>query len=187
MSQISDPSPPRGPDDLFRRLDELGVGHTTVHHPPVFTVEEASRLRGRVEGAHTKNLFLRDKKERHWLVSCLAERKVDLRWLANELGTKRLTFCSARRLRGFLGIEAGSVSPFAVVNDVGGVVQVALDAEMLERQPINFHPLDNSMTTAISTNGLLRFLEAEEHPARVVRFNGDSSGQDSSRPSAGTA
>ena len=186
MRQISDPSPRKGAADLFRRLDELGVGHTTVHHPPVFTVEEAARLRGRVEGAHTKNLFLRDKKERHWLVSCLAERKVDLRWLANELGTKRLTFCSARRLRGFLGIEAGSVSPFAVMNDVGGVVQVALDAGMLEREPMNFHPLDNSMTTAVSTDGLLRFLEAEAHAARLVRFPGGSSGQDSSGPAVGT-
>ena len=74
-----------------------------------------------------------------------------------------------------------------MVNDVGGVVQVALDAEMLERQPMNFHPLDNSMTTAVSTDGLLRFLEAEAHPARVVRFPGDSSGQDSSRPLAETA
>ena len=175
MPRLGDGSRPKGPDDLFRRLDELGVAHDTVRHPPVFTVEEASRLRGRVEGAHSKNLFLRDKKERHWLVSCLADRKVDLRWLANELGTKRLTFCSARRLRGYLGIEAGSVSPFAVVNDVGGVVRVALDADMLAREPVNFHPLDNSMTTAVSTAGLMRFLEAEAHPPRVVRFPSDAS------------
>ena len=161
---------PLGSADLFARLDELGVAHQTMDHTPVFTVEEARRLRGRVEGAHSKNLFVRDKKENHWLVSCLSERRVDLKWLASELGTKRLTFCSARRLAGYLGIRRGAVSPFAVLNDVGRVVKVALDAELMDAEPLNFHPLDNSKTTTISKAGLLRFLEAEGHPARVIRF-----------------
>lgn len=160
----------RGPDDLFRRLDELGVAHETMGHQPVFTVEEALRLRGRLPGAHSKNLFVRDKKETHWLVSCLSDRKLDLKWLADELGTKRLTFCSARRLEGYLGIQAGSVSPFAILNDVAGVVRVALDEELLEGEPLNFHPLDNSKTTAISRAGLLRFLDAEAHPPMIIRF-----------------
>jgi len=163
---------PKGPAGLFRRLDELGVAHDTMHHEPVFTVEEALRLRGRIPGAHSKNLFVRDKKERHWLFSCLSDRKLNLKWLAGELGTKRLTFCSARRLAGYLGIRRGSVSPFAILNDATGAVRVALDAELLEREPLNFHPLDNSMTTTVSRAGLLRFLEAESHPPRIVRFPG---------------
>ena len=141
-----------------------------MRHDPVFTVEEALRLRGRIPGAHSKNLFLRDKKERHWLVSCLSDRRLDLKWLAGELGTGRLTFCSRRRLEGYLGIRAGAVSPLAVLNDVTGIVRVALDAGLLEREPLNFHPLDNSMTTTISQAGLVRFLEAEAHPPRIVRF-----------------
>ena len=161
---------PQGSAELFRRLDELGIGHDTMDHAPVFTVEEARRLRGRIEGAHSKNLFVRDKKEKHWLVSCLSERRVDLKWLANALGTKRLTFCSKRRLTGYLGIRRGAVSPFAILNDVGGVVNVALDAELVDAEPLNFHPLDNSKTTTISKAGLLRFLEAEGHPAHVIRF-----------------
>lgn len=161
---------PKGSRALFRRLDELGVAHRTMRHDPVFTVEEALRLRGRIPGAHSKNLFLRDKKERHWLVSCLSDRRLDLKWLAGELGTGRLTFCSRRRLEGYLGIRAGAVSPFAVLNDATGSVRVALDAELLEREPLNFHPLDNSMTTTISRAGLMRFLEAEAHPPRIVRF-----------------
>ncbi len=169
---LIDGAGPRGSADLFARLDELGIAHRTMDHAPVFTVEEARRLRGRVEGAHSKNLFVRDKKENHWLVSCLSERSVDLKWLASELGTKRLTFCSARRLAGFLGIRRGAVSPFAVLNDMGGVVKVALDADLLDAEPLNFHPLDNSKTTTISRAGLLRFLEAEEHPARIIRFPG---------------
>ncbi len=165
-------SSPRGPADLFLRLDELGIAHETMDHDPVFTVDEALRLRGRIPGAHSKNLFVRDKKERHWLVSCLSNRKVDLGWLAGELGTRRLTFCSARRLAGYLGIRGGSVSPFAILNDTAGVVRVALDEELLDREPLNFHPLDNSMTTTVSRTGLLHFLEAERHPPRILRFPG---------------
>ena len=161
---------PGGPRDLFRRLDELGVAHSTRNHDPVFTVEEARRLRGHIEGAHSKNLFVRDKKERHWLVSCLADRTLDLRWLAAALGTKRLTFCSERRLGGYLGVGRGSVSPFAVMNDVTRAVQVALDAELLAAEPLNFHPMDNSKTTTVSTAGLTRFLEAEGHPPLIIRF-----------------
>jgi len=159
-----------GPSDLFRRLDRLGIAHATMRHEPAFTVEEALRLRGRIPGAHSKNLFVRDKKERHWLVSCLSDRKLDLKWLAGELETKRLTFCSRRRLEGYLGIRAGAVSPFAILNDITGIVRVALDADLLDREPLNFHPLDNSMTTTISRAGLLRFLEAEGHPPRIIRF-----------------
>lgn len=176
--------PPSGPDEasppasdapmgtvaLLERLDQLGVSHRTIDHPPVFTVEEASRLRGRIPGAHSKNLFVRDKKERHWLVSCMARRQVDLKWLAARLGTKRLTFCSKRRLEGYLGIRPGAVSPFAVINDVGGVVQVALDAELLDAEPLNFHPLDNAKTTAVSRAGLMRFLKAEKHEPMILRF-----------------
>lgn len=168
--QLVDGSAPQGADELFSRLDALGTVHNTIEHVPVFTVEEARRLRGRIDGAHSKNLFVRDKKERHWLVSCLSERTIDLRWLALELGTKRLTFCSERRLTGYLGIRRGSVSPFAVINDVQGMVRVALDGELLATEPLNFHPLDNAMTTSISRAGLLRFLEAEKHPPKILRF-----------------
>lgn len=174
--RLMDGRAPRGSAELFERLTELGVEHRTIEHVPVFTVEEARRLRGRIEGAHSKNLFVRDKKERHWLVSCLSERTVDLKWLATELGTKRLTFCSPRRLAGFLGIRAGAVSPFAVINDTRGLVRVALDTELLADEPLNFHPLDNARTTSISRAGLLRFLEAERHPPKILRFPSRVSG-----------
>ena len=93
---------------------------------------------------------------------------MDLAWLAHELGTKRLTFCSNRRLMAYLGITPGSVSPFAVLNDVTGIVNVALDQDMLRQEPLNFHPLDNARTTAVSPEGLLRFLEAEGHAPQLL-------------------
>lgn len=136
-------------------------------------MEEALRLRGRIPGAHSKNLFLRDKKERQWLVSCLSHRVIDLFWLADYLGTKRLTFCSERRLMDYLGIRPGSVSPFAILNDRTRSVSVALDRELLAREPLNFHPLDNRMTTAISRDDLISFLEAEDHTPCIVDFPSD--------------
>ena len=168
--KLANGATPMSPADLHARLSVLGVAHETMDHAPVFTVEEARRLRGRIPGAHSKNLFLRDKKERHWLVSCRSDRAVDLAWLAQRLGTKRLTFCSSRRLAAYLGIRAGAVSPFAVLNDRKGIVKVALDEELLENPPLNFHPLDNSMTTSISRRGLLRFLAAENHDPQIIRF-----------------
>ncbi|MDH3223704.1 MAG: prolyl-tRNA synthetase associated domain-containing protein [Gemmatimonadota bacterium] len=168
--RLVDGSTPAGAPDLFARLESLEIPFTNLGHPPVYTVEEARTLRGTLPGSHSKNLFLRDKKENHWLVSCLSNRTVDLGWLAHELGTKRLTFCSKRRLMAYLGIRPGSVSPFAVLNDVTGIVKVALDQEMLEREPLNFHPLDNAQTTSIAKEGLLRFLDAVAHSPRMLRF-----------------
>jgi len=169
-SKLMNGSTPAGSTELFARLDDLQIPYQNLEHPAVFTVEEARVLRGKMPGAHSKNLFLRDKKERHWLVSCLSHRTLDLMWLADHLGTKRLTFCSARRLMGYLGITRGAVSPFAVLNDLEGVVRVALDQEMLAREPLNFHPLDNAMTATVSKDGLLTFLEAVGHVPQVVPF-----------------
>ena len=168
--QLNDGTLPADTSDLFARLDELGIAYDNLDHEPVYTVEEARALRGDLPGSHSKNFFLRDKKEAHWLVSVLSHRTVDLMWLAEQLGTKRLTFCSERRLMGFLGIRRGSVSPFAVINDTAGKVNVALDMEMLQQEPLNFHPLDNAKTTAISAEGLTRFLESVDHAPRILKF-----------------
>lgn len=159
---------PARPEDLLRRLQELGIETTTVHHPPVFTVEEAKALRGEISGAHTKNLFLRDKHGSMWLVVCLEDRRLDLRELAERIGAKKLSFGSAARLMKYLGVTAGAVTPFAVINDGQRRVQVVLDRALRERSLLNFHPLDNAMTTSIRANDFLRFLDAEGHPPGLV-------------------
>ncbi len=160
--------PPASPEQLFRRLLELGIEVTTIEHPPVYTVDDAKTLRGTLVGCHTKNLFLRDKKGTMWLVVCQEDRSVDLRDLALRLGAKRFSFGSAERLMRYLGVAPGAVTPFAVINDRGGDVRVAIDRTILEREPLNFHPLTNSMTTAIGAEDLLRFLEAEHHPPHFI-------------------
>ena len=155
-------------DGLLARLAELGIPATTVEHPPVFTVEEARRVRGDLPGTYTKSLFLRDKKGAMWMVVCLEDRAVDLKDLALRIGAKHLSFGSPERLLCHLGVIPGAVSPFAVVNDRERVVQVVLDRAVLARDPVNLHPLDNGKTTAIGAADLVRFLEAEGHGPQVI-------------------
>ncbi|MGH6948778.1 MAG: prolyl-tRNA synthetase associated domain-containing protein [Kiloniellales bacterium] len=159
---------PTSPEALLERLGALGIETRTVSHPPLFTVEQSKALRGQLPGGHTKNLFLRDKKGRMWLVTCLEDRTIDLKALEGALGSGRLSFGSAERLMTYLGVVPGAVTPFAVVNDRDGEVRFVLDSGLLDHDPLNFHPLDNARTTAISPAGLLKFLEAAGHPPQLL-------------------
>ncbi len=158
------------PQQLFARLDALGIAHRTVEHPPVFTVEEAKALRGDLLGHHIKNLFLRNKKEEMWLVVAIEDRTIDLKRLGERLGAGRLSFGSPDRLRRQLGVEPGSVTPLALVNDRDRVVRLALDRGLADGGPINAHPLTNTMTTALSGPDLLRFFAATGHEPRWLDF-----------------
>jgi Ala-tRNA(Pro) deacylase len=151
------------PQQLFARLDQLGIAHRTVEHPPVFTVEEAKALRGNLPGHHIKNLFLRNKKEEMWLVVALEDRAIDLKRLGDVLGAGRLSFGSAERLMRTLGVEPGSVTPLALVNDEARAVRLVLDRGVADGGPVNAHPLVNTMTTALAPADLLRFFEATGH------------------------
>ena len=167
---LVDGSAPLTPEALLARLAELGIAQHTVEHPPVFTVEEAKALRGTLPGAHVKNLFLRNKKGRMWLVTCLEDRPVDLKALGERLGAGRFSFGSAERLMTYLGVRPGAVTPFAVVNDRAGAVTMVLDSAVLEGVPVNCHPLVNTMTTALAPADLVRFLEAEAHAPTLFDF-----------------
>lgn len=167
-AQLADGSAPATPDELLARLEALGIAARTVSHPPLFTVEDSKALRGELPGGHTKNLFLRNKKGQMWLVTCLEDRAVDLKGLGEKLSAGRFSFGSAERLMKYLGVIPGAVTPFAIVNDTGGAVRMVLDRALLDHDPLNFHPLDNSRTTAVSPAGLLRFLEDAGHPPQLL-------------------
>jgi Ala-tRNA(Pro) deacylase len=163
------PPMPASPDELFAYLDRHGIAHKSVSHPPVFTVEESRTRRGAIAGGHTKNLFLRDKKGTAFLVVALEAAVIELKSLHRLLGASgRFSFGSAELLREFLGVEPGSVTPFAVINDKACRVTVVLDAAMMAHQVLNFHPLVNTATTTISCEGLLKFLEATGHLPRIA-------------------
>ena len=128
-----------------------------------FTVEQSHKFRGKIPGAHNKNLFLRDKKKQNWLVGVLEDKYIDLIRLAGVIGSARLSFGSTIRLEETLGIKPGSVTAFALINDPECRVTVVLDRAMLAHKQVNFHPLDNTMTTTISSRDLLRFVAACGH------------------------
>ena len=153
---------------LLRRLDELGIRHTTFEHLPVYTVEEAERHTGHIPGGHCKNLFLKDRKGGLWLLVCLNQRRIDLNRLAKVLGCVRLSFGKPELLAEVLGVAPGGVTPFALINDRGRRVQPLLDRAMLDHELLNFHPLTNAATTTIAAADLPRFIEACGHAPRIL-------------------
>jgi Ala-tRNA(Pro) deacylase len=164
---------PTTPAELFAALVRLGLAHTTVSHPPLFTVEESRALRGQIPGGHTKNLFLKAKSGDLFLVVALEDAQIDLKHLHRRLGTGRFSFGSAELLRTVLGVEPGAVTPFAAINDTQGAVSVVLDAAMMRHERLNYHPLVNTQTTTIGREDLVKFLEATGHPPRIVAVSGE--------------
>jgi Ala-tRNA(Pro) deacylase len=140
----------------------------TVEHAPMFTVEQSRKLRGELPGAHTKSLFLIDKEGRMVLVVAKEDTRVDLKGLANGLNLGRLSFAKPEFLTEILGIEPGSVTPFALINENARVIIVVVDKALLDYDEINCHPLENTATTRLKTADLLRFIRACGHEPIVM-------------------
>jgi Ala-tRNA(Pro) deacylase len=162
------PSPHERESVLYDRFRDLGIAWKTYEHVPVFTVEQSTQVALDFPGGHTKNLFLKDKKGGLWLVVVEAHRRVDLPALAKQLHAPRYSFGSAELLIATLGIEPGSVTPFALMNDKTCHVKPVLDADLLKSDPVNFHPLRNDRTTAIAAADLVRFVKSCGHDPLVV-------------------
>jgi Ala-tRNA(Pro) deacylase len=160
---------PATPNELFVLFDALGIAHHTVTHEPVFTVAEAQALRCGIPGGHTKNLLLKDRKDRLFLVVAEEDARIDLKTIHEKIGASgKVSFASADLLRAHWGVEPGSVTPFGAINDKEGLITVVLDADLLRHERLNFHPLVNSMTTGIAREDLIGFLKATHHEALVV-------------------
>jgi Ala-tRNA(Pro) deacylase len=157
------PEPGAAEDALYRMLDALGIAYHTFEHVPVFTVEESRAVCAHIPGGHTKNLFLKDRRDGLWLVVAREHLRVDLNALAKQLDVARFSFGAAELLIDVLGVPPGSVTPFALMNDKSARVRVVLDASMLAIDPINFHPLRNDRTTAIAPADLVKFIRATGH------------------------
>jgi Ala-tRNA(Pro) deacylase len=161
---------PATPAQLFAFLDAQGIAHRTLEHPAVFRVGEGLEIKAALPGGHTKNLFLKDAKDQLWLISALGETAIDLKALPPVIGSARLSFGSAERLYDALGVTPGSVTAFALINDPAHRVRFVLDAALLATDPINFHPLTNTATTAVSREDFLKFLAALGIQPMVVDF-----------------
>jgi Ala-tRNA(Pro) deacylase len=161
-------------DDLMAMLARLGIATVTVEHPPLFTVEEAQALRGDVPGAHTKNLFLKDKKDALFLVVVPEEGGIDLKQLHHRIGAAgRLSFGKPEFLMEVLGVPPGAVTAFAPINDSAGRVTVVLDKTLMDAAQLNCHPLVNTATTTIATADLIAFLRATGHEPLIVAISGE--------------
>ncbi|MFD1746322.1 prolyl-tRNA synthetase associated domain-containing protein [Rhizobium helianthi] len=157
-------------DQLFAYLDELGISHTTKSHPPVFTVAESESLRDEIPGGHTKNLFVKDKKDRFFVITVEERASVDLKQVHKIIGaSSRVSFGSPEKMLEYLGVVPGSVTVFGAVNDTGHQVTFVLDEDLMRYDIINGHPLTNDATTSIGRDDLIRFLKATGHEPLVLK------------------
>lgn len=157
-------------DELLVYLDAHGIAHRTVDHPAVFRVDEGHEIKASMPGAHTKNLFLKDAKDQLWLISALGETSIDLKRLHPVIGSARLSFGNPALMAETLGVTPGSVTAFGLINDVRHQVRFVLDKALAEAELVNFHPLTNTATTAVSQAGFRRFMELVETPPLIVDF-----------------
>ena len=159
---------PTSPEALMENLKELGVEFELHHHEAVYTVAESEKVDAEIPGTHCRNLFLRDKKKKNYLVVLQNATEVDMKKLPDVIGSGRLSFGSDERLWQYLGVRPGSVCPFSIINDTDNNVKIILDKSMMETQRVNYHPLLNTMTVGLSPDDLIKFIENTGHEAHIV-------------------
>ena len=163
---------PKTPAELFAFLEKLGIEVTSVSHPPLFTVADSQTLRGDIPGGHTKNLFLKDKKDNFFLVTVGEEAEVDLKQIHHLIGaSSRVSFGKPGALMEYLGVIPGAVTAFGLINDERGLVNFVLDSNLMEHATINAHPLTNEATTSIAAADLLRFARATGHEPAILKVS----------------
>ncbi|CAN5411689.1 prolyl-tRNA synthetase associated domain-containing protein [soil metagenome] len=164
--------------DRARLLDWMaanGVAQTTHDHPAVFRVEEGLELKAGLPGLHTKNLFLKDKKQRLWLISAAQDTVIDLKaapkLMGAPAGTGNLSFANETLMYETLGVRPGSVTALGLINDAERRVTFVLDRRLHEADLVNFHPLINTGTTALDRAAFRRFLSLIGREPIVVDFS----------------
>lgn len=158
-------------DDLFNLFEQLNISVVTHHHAPTFTVEEGRDLKASLPGGHSKNLFMKDKAGQIVLISANADAQLKLNKLHKVIGTGRLSFASAALMQETLGVVPGSVTAFALANQSAKPVRFILEKTLADADPLNFHPLRNDMTTAISRADFSRFIEHTGRKLEVIDFS----------------
>ena len=161
---------PKTRQDLLAFLDGIGIAHSTKDHAPVFTVAESVALRDEIPGGHTKNLFVKDKKDRYFLLTVEENALVDLKQVHTLIGASgRVSFGRPEKLMEYLGVIPGAVTALGAINDTGNNVTFVLDADLMHDEIINCHPLSNDATTSIASADLIRFMEATGHKPLVLK------------------
>jgi Ala-tRNA(Pro) deacylase len=153
---------------LYADLAALGIAYEVHEHASVFTVEESSRHTRHIKGAHTKNLFLKDKNGQFWLMTVPDDARVDLKALPGAIGCGRVSFGKGDDMERLLGISPGSVTALSAINDADGRVTFVLDAKLAAAETVNCHPLRNSATLNLRPNDLVRALTHWQHQPMIA-------------------
>ncbi len=157
--------------DLFELLRANNIDFQIHDHDPLFTVEDSENFRGEIKGSHSKNLFLKNKKNNFFLFSCDEKAQVNLKQFSKSIGAKNLSFANEKYLENFLGIKPGSVSPFALLNDSENVVKFYLDEKLFKSSLINFHPLINTTTITVKTSEFINFIIENNKKIHIFSLN----------------
>ena len=158
-------------ENIINLLHSKGIGFEIFEHQPFFTVIDSKKFRNKMKGAHTKNLFLKNKKNNFFLLSYEESEGVNLKKISKALNLGNVSFAREEYLSGYLGIKPGSVSPFALLNDQKGDVDFYLEKKLYESDIVNFHPLINTFTITIPTNSFLKFMI--ENNKKIHIFSSD--------------
>ena len=145
-------------NELLELLRGKGLNFQIHNHKPLYTVDDSESHRGNLDGAHTKNLFLKNKKDMFFLFSCDENANIDLKRFSKSIDAKNLSFANESYLEKYLGIKPGSVSPYALINDKQSIVNFYLDEKLFKSDLINFHPLINTTTITTKTVDFINFI-----------------------------
>jgi Ala-tRNA(Pro) deacylase len=149
----------RGQPELYKLLNDLSISFEYHEHPPVATIEDAKLYWKDLNSGRCKNIFFRNHKgDRHYLVILEHLRQLNIRDLEQRLRQGKLTFASDQRLKKYLEVEPGSVSPFGLINDESHHVHLFIDEKLNEFERLSFHPNLNTASLVVAKNDLIRFL-----------------------------
>ena len=160
---------------LYEALDRLGISHHTVEHEAVFTVAQSAPIKAALPGGHAKTLLVRDRRDL-FLIVALGAARVDLKGVGRALeASGRLSFAGSETLLATLGLTPGSVTPFGLMHEGAGAIRtVVLDGALLAHDPVWFHPLRNTASTAVSPQGLRTFCAAYAADVREMGVSAPS-------------
>tara|TARA_B110000196_G_scaffold141053_1_gene122141 strand:- start:369 stop:875 length:507 start_codon:yes stop_codon:yes gene_type:complete len=157
--------------NILKLLQNQGFSFKIYNHEALYTVNDSSEKRGEIKGAHSKNLFLKNKKNNFFLISCLENRQVDLKKMTKCLNLGNISFAKEDPLFKWLGVRPGSVTPFGLLNDINNKVEFYLDSGFLTHETINFHPLVNTSTINLLTNDFINFLIENNKKVNIFSFD----------------
>ena len=160
-----------GENELIKTIQESGYRHKIHKHAPLHTVQDSVKLRGKIEGSHSKNLFLKNKKNQFYLFSCLENTRIDLKKISKSLNAGNISFANEKYLYEYLGVSPGSVTPFGLLNDKKNCVFFYLDKGFLNEKIVNFHPLTNTSTLSLEINDFIKFLTKNNKKVNIFDFN----------------